>query len=645
MKNFILSLSSVLAIAWCGQIVQASPKQNVIFILADDLGWSDTTLFGNTKFYQTPNIERLAKRGMTFSRAYSASPLCSPTRSAILTGMSPARTGITTPNCHLPQVVLQSTVGKSAPPDQKSIQPQPTTRLKTEYRTLAESFKDEGYATGHFGKWHLGPDPYSPLQQGFDVDVPHHSGPGPAGSFVAPWKFKDFDHDPLVPDQHLEDRMAKEATAFLEKHQNEPFFMNYWMFSVHAPFDAKKSLIEKHRARVDPADPQRSPTYAAMIESMDDAIGTLLDTLDRLKIADRTTIIFTSDNGGNMYNEIDETTPTSNLPLRGGKACMFEGGTRVPCVVVWPGVTTAGSYSDATIQSEDFYPTLLEGLALPKQPEQILDGVSVLPALKGQAFLRGAVFQYFPHSPGVPDWLPPAVSVHRDEWKLIRLFHGGENGAHRYLLFNLLEDIGERNNLATNKPELVKELDQLIEEFLVRTNAVVPVPNPAFNPSRYNPELEGKPAPRGNKKPKGSPAAPVKSSESNSSPNWRSSKDVVFIKSDKHLMFQSIGGDPWISTRAIPEASGPFTVILRLSSTGKGAAAIFFMSKNDKNFLKDRSIDFPIVHDGKLHQYTIEVPANDLSALRLDTGVAPGEFSCEQFDLRDSTGKSSSLLR
>jgi hypothetical protein len=255
------------------------------------------------------------------------------------------------------------------------------------------------------------------------------------------------------------------------------------------------------------------------------------------------------------------------------------------------------------------------------------------------------VFQYFPHSPGVPDWLPPAVSVHREEWKLIRIFHGGENGAHRYMLFNLLDDIGERNNLATNKPELVKELDKLIEDFLVRTNAVVPVPNPAFNPSRYNQELEGKPAPRGNKKPKGAPAAPVKSSESNSPPNWRSSKDVVFIKNDKHLTFQSTGGDPWISTRAIPEASGPFTVTLRLSSTGKGAGAIFFMGKNDKNFLKDRSIDFPIVHDGKLHQYTIEVPANDLSALRLDSGVAPGEFNCEQFDLRDSTGKSSSLLK
>lgn len=148
--------------------------------------------------------------------------------------------------------------------------------------------------TGHFGKWHLGPEPYLPLQQGFDVDLPHWAAPGPAGSFVARWKFKDFDADPGQPNQHIEDRMAREAVAFMEKHRDEPFYMSYWMFSVHAPFDAKKALIEKHRARVNPTDPQRSPTYAAMVESMDDAIGTLLDTLDRLKIADNTIIIFTS---------------------------------------------------------------------------------------------------------------------------------------------------------------------------------------------------------------------------------------------------------------------------------------------------------------------------------------------------------------
>lgn len=472
----------------------AAARPNILFILADDLGWSDTTLYGTTKFYQTPNVERLAKRGMTFTRAYSASPLCSPTRSAILTGLSPARTGITTPNCHLPQVVLEATPGKSAAPNQMSVQPSPATRLKTEYRTLAESLKEAGYATGHFGKWHLGPEPYSPLQQGFDVDLPHHPGPGPAGSYVAPWKFKDFDADPHEPNQHIEDRMAQEAVAWMEKHKDRPFYLNYWMFSVHAPFDAKRALVEKHRARADPSDPQRSPTYAAMVESMDDAVGTLLGALDRFGLADKTIIVFTSDNGGNMYNEVDGTTPTSNRPLRGGKATMYEGGTRVPCVIAWPGVTRPGSRSDAMIQSEDYYPTLLAGLGLAPAEGQRFDGLSILPALRAQLLVDRALVQYFPHNPPVPDWLPPSVSVHRGDWKLIRIFHGGQQGSHRYLLFNLRDDPGEKNNLAAQQPERVRELDAMVERFLAETEAVTPRPNPAFDPAAYRPDLEGKPA-------------------------------------------------------------------------------------------------------------------------------------------------------
>ncbi len=486
----------------CAACAAADTKLNVLFILADDLGWADTTLYGHTSFYRTPNVERLARRGMVFTQAYSASPLCSPTRAAILTGQSPARLGLTTPNCHLPQVTLTATPGTKAPPDKKTLQPNPVSRLKTEYRTLAESLKEAGYATAHFGKWHLGPAPYSPLEQGFDTDIPHWPGPGPAGSFVAPWKFPDFDPDPGVPDQHIEDRMAREAVAWLERNKGRPFFLNYWMFSVHAPFNAKRELIEKHRARADPQSPQRSPTYAAMVESMDDAVGTLLDALDRLGLAERTIVVFTSDNGGNMYDTVDGTTPTSNAPLRGGKATMFEGGTRVPCAVVWPGVTQAGSRSGAIIQSEDYYPTLLEGLGLPAAPGQRFDGVSALAALRGGALARQTVFQYFPHDPGVPDWLPPSVSAHSGDWKLIRLFHGGEGGAHRHLLFNLKDDLGEQHNLAAQQPERVRELDARIEAFLRDTQAVVPLPNPAFDPAKYRPEDEGK-----QKRPQAKPAA------------------------------------------------------------------------------------------------------------------------------------------
>jgi arylsulfatase A-like enzyme len=273
------------------------------------------------------------------------------------------------------------------------------------------------------------------------------------------------------------------------------------MFSVHAPFDAKASLIEKHRRRVDPGDAQRSPTYAAMVESMDDAVGTLLDTLDRLKLADRTIVVFFSDNGGNMYNEVDGTTPTSNRPLRGGKATMFEGGIRVPCVVVWPGVVEGGSRSDAVVQSSDFYPTVLEMLGLAPRPGQPFDGVSIVPALRDRPLVRDPIFTYFPHAPRVPDWLPPAVAVHQGDWKLIRIFHGGEDGAHRWKLFNLGDDIGETHDLASGQPQRVRELDALIASFLSETAAVVPLPNPAFDPAAYRPENEGKPALRRPKRP------------------------------------------------------------------------------------------------------------------------------------------------
>jgi len=475
-------------------ITIAETKQpNVIFIMADDLGWSDTTLYGTTKIYQTPNVERLAKRGMTFSRAHSASPLCSPTRASVLTGLSPARTGITSPNCHLPQVLLKATLGERAPANKPTILPTSVTRLATEYQTIPKSLKAAGYATGHFGKWHLGPPPYSALEHGFDVDVPHWPGPGPAGSFVAPWKFPDF--DPQTPDEHIEDRMAREAVAFMESNRDRPFYMNYWMFSVHAPFDAKKKLIEKYRGLIDKSDPQHCPTYAAMVESMDDAVGTLMDTVDRIGIADNTIFIFTSDNGGNMYNVVDETTATSNLPFRGGKATMYEGGTRVPLVITWPGRVAGGSRSNELMNSCDYYPTLLEMLQIKPADGQRFDGASLVPALQNGPLNRKAIFTYFPHDPAVPQWMPPAVSVHRGDWKLVRLFHCGKDASHRWKLYNVTNDIGEQIDLVDKHPDVVSELDALITEFLANAGAVVPIPNPSFDTAKYDPTDEGKPGP------------------------------------------------------------------------------------------------------------------------------------------------------
>jgi len=367
-----------------------------------------------------------------------------------------------------------------------------------------------------------------------------------------------------------------------------------------------------------------------MIQSMDEAIGTLLDALDRLKLADNTIIIFTADNGGNMYNTVDGTTPTSNRPLRGGKATLFEGGTRVPGVVVWPGVAVAGSRSDAIIQSEDYFPTLLEGLALNPAEGQRFDGASILPALKGDALTGKAVFQYFPNKPGVPDWLPPAVSVHRDDWKLIRIFHGGENGAHRHLLFNLRDDIGEKNNLAAAKPELVKELDALIEAFLANTEAVVPVANPAFNPATYRPELEGQ---QTNRK-KAKAADPVSA--------WQSNKDATLTSKDGKLFLTSTGGDPWMSTSKLPKrANGPFKFSLRLSSTASGDGRVYFSTPKNNRFAKEQSVPLTITHDGAMHDYEVALPESveTLTALRLDPVSASGQIVIERIELRDASGK------
>ena len=617
---------------------ESNRQPNVVFILADDLGWSDTTLFGTTRFYKTPNIERLAARGMTFTRAYSASPLCSPTRASILTGLSPARHGITSPSCHLPTVTLKATPKLTGPPDAKATVLTSVTRLDRKYETLAETLKDNGYATGHFGKWHLGAEPYSPLQHGFDVDVPHHPGPGPAGSYVAPWKFKDFDHDPDIPDEHIEDRMAKEAVAFMERHRDKPFFLNYWMFSVHAPFDAKRGLIDKYRKQVDKTNPQSSPTYAAMIESMDDAVGTLLDTLDRLNISDNTIIMFASDNGGNMYNQVDGTSPTSNAPLRGGKATMWEGGVRGPAIVVYPEHVEAGTRSKEMIQSCDFYPTLLQLTGI--ESEQSFDGISIVPALHGGTLRREAIFTYFPHQTRVPDWLPPSVSVHAGDWKLIRFFHGESPDKHSYKLFNLESDIGEKINLAADNPAQVQELDMLISEFLKETNAVVPLPNPRFDPATYDPKMIGKaklkstgrPQRTDSKKPqlKAKPVA-----------GWQSGGTCLVALKDGSLIVTSSGGDPHLSFKLPTEVTQEELILkLTMSSDSKGSGNIFWQEKGViPVFFRDRSRSFEVQHDGQPHDYSISWSAkNPVVAVRIDPSTAPGKITISQIRLVDGDG-------
>ena len=606
---------------------------NIVLILADDLGWSDTSLYGTTDFYRTPNIRRLADRGMTFTRAYSASPLCSPTRASILTGLAPARHGITAPNCHTPTVRLQVTLKQRAAANRKCIQPDSITRLDPATTTLAESLRSFGYATGHFGKWHLGPEPFSPLEHGFDVDIPHWPGPGPAGSYVAPWAFKDFDHDPEIPDEHIEDRMAKEAVAFMRTHRNGPFFLNYWMFSVHAPFDAKKELIKKYAGRVDKKDEQRCPTYAAMIESMDDAVGTLLDELDRLKLADDTIIVFASDNGGNMYNLVEGERPTSNRPLRGGKATMYEGGVRTPAVIVWPNQVAPATTSDAIIQSMDYYPTLLELIGREPAEGQSFDGISLVPALKGGPLDRDGIFTYFPHQPRVPDWLPPAISVHSGDWKLIRLFHGGQQGMHRYKLFDLRNDIGEQADLSGQKPQRVRALDAMIQSHLQATGAVVPAANPDFDPRKYDASAEGIPAAnfkRGSVK-----TSPTPRRRSKPVAGWQAGGTCTLSLADDCLRVTSDGRDPYLSYRlSEPIEPGDLTLTVRLRSDSKGHGQIFWNAAGQP-FAAARSQRFSPTHDNQEHEQTIRFsPTEPVRAIRLDPSRGAGTIEVFEMQLR-----------
>ena len=290
--------------------------------------------------------------------------------------------------------------------------------------------------------------------------------------------------------------MAIEAIAFIERHKDQPFFLNYWAFSVHGPWDGKRQLIDKYAKKANPSNPQRLPVYGAMVESLDDAVGRLLDTLDRLKLSQKTIIVFFSDNGGNMYSRVDGIPPTSNAPLRGGKAMIYEGGTRVPCAVVWPGKTPAGSKTDALLSSTDWYPTLLEMLQIEKPEAVQFDGLSQVPTLLGKSGPRESLICFVPNYYPKPGTIP-STYIRRGPWKLIR-FHGdGPAGADRFELYNLVEDVGETRNVAAANPDLVKLLNTEISDYLVRAGAKVPVANPAYNsnakPAERSPTAQAKP--------------------------------------------------------------------------------------------------------------------------------------------------------
>jgi arylsulfatase A-like enzyme len=457
----------------------ATDPPNVVFILADDLGVNDLSLYGST-FHETPNIDALANKGMKFTQAYSANPLCSPTRASIMTGLYPSRIGITMPDCHINKLVLEKRLAESAPPHKKTLDAVSLTRFKTEYFTLAEAFKENGYATAHIGKWHLGPVPYSPLDQGFDLDIPHSPAPSPlAAGFFYPFPIYDSKGK---PGDNLEDLMADVAVEYIHNHKNEPFFLNYWAWEVHAPWQAKEHQIDKYRAKVDPASPQRNPVYAGMLETLDEVVGRLVEALDQADILDNTVIIFVGDNGPyinsnkqHMPEEFHGVPVSSADPLRSGKGSIYEGGTRVPLIVIWPGKVEAGSVTDALQQSTDFFPTFVDMLGWEVPQGLQFDGVSMKPTLEKGKAVRDEIFCHYPHN-------RPSTSLRQGDWKLIRWYCDNPDQTDRYELYNLAADEGESEDLAQSDPKLVKKLSKRMDVLVEESEGLVPIPNPAFDP-------------------------------------------------------------------------------------------------------------------------------------------------------------------
>ncbi len=450
MKSF---LCAWLALILPPSFVVGAP--NVLFIMADDLGWMDLACQGN-KLVETPHLDRLAKQGMRFTDAYAAAPVCSPTRCAVLTGQAPARIGLTT---HLP--------GLFFPKDDR---PQPaklTPQLNSDHVTIAERMKGAGYASAFLGKWHIAPgvarggkvaDDVSPVGQGFDLNVGGTSYGGPP-SFFSPYRNGELADGP--DGEYLPDRLVDETIKFIKENKEKPWMTHLWFYTVHWPMQAPEPLLKKYADRKGPG--LNDTRYGAMIEAMDLAIGRLLQALDEMKLAEDTLVIFTSDNGG-------FAGASDCRPLRQSKGHLYEGGIRVPLIVRWPGKVKAGTTSSTPVISMDFYPTFLEvaGLKPGKKP---IDGESLIPILRQSGELdRKAIYFHYPNYAWHMD-NRLAGAVRSADWKLIRNYDDDS-----LELYDMTKDLSERNNRAAKHPEIAARLNRGLSQWLKETNAPMPRP-------------------------------------------------------------------------------------------------------------------------------------------------------------------------
>jgi arylsulfatase A-like enzyme len=446
-----LAAGVFLVLALSGWVEAADGPPNVVFVLADDLGWADLGCYGNS-YHQTPNLDRLAAQGMRFTDAYAASCVCSPTRSSILSGKYPARNDLTL------------WLNGSSPPHAKLLDAPHAKALALEEVTLAEALKPFGYVTASVGKWHLGPEPYYPERQGFDINVAGTHNGSPAGGYFLP---NQMNLPGAKEGQYLTDRLTDEALKFIEENQGRPFFLYLPYHTVHTPIQGKKELVELYTQRMKPGQKNTNPAYAAMVHSLDENVGRILGKLDELDLARRTAVFFFSDNGG--YHRV-----TSNAPLRAGKGYCYEGGHREPLLVRLPGVVPPASVCRVPVASVDFYPTILELVGARGDPRHnaAVDGVSIVPLLTGSgAVEREAIYWHYPHYS--PQGGTPSGAVRVGSWKLIEFFE--DEGLE---LYNIDEDLGEENDLAEEMPQKARELHQMLVSWREQVDAKMPSPNP-----------------------------------------------------------------------------------------------------------------------------------------------------------------------
>jgi arylsulfatase A len=443
---------------------------NFVFILADDLGWADLGCYGSD-LHGTPNIDRLARQGMRFTDAYAAAPVCTPTRASIMTGKYPARLHMT----------IWYEASANPPRNRKLIPPVTQGNMPHEQVTIAEVLKDAGYFTAHVGKWHLGDAGHYPQTQGFDVNIGGTLWGAPA-TFFYPYSGSqryggEFRYVPHIEfgseGEYLTDRLTDEALRVMDKVKDRPFYLNLCYHTVHTPIEGKPKLVEYYKNKVRPGMNHQNCEYAAMVHSLDENVGRILDKLDALGVADRTIVVFFSDNGG-YINEFNQKVVTSNYPLRSGKGSLYEGGIRDPLIIRWPGVTKAGSVCGEPVNSIDFYPTFLEMISLAGNLKHNtdMDGLSLVPLLKNPIakLKRDALYWHYPH------YYPtttPVSAIRQGDWKLLEYFEDNH-----IELYNLSNDIGEQNNLAEKMPEKAGELRKRLEAWRMAVNAQMPKKKP-----------------------------------------------------------------------------------------------------------------------------------------------------------------------